>query len=213
MEKTLYIPEILEARLESDQQARSKMVREWGVQGTLTPQKWEPYYTNCQNVSVQFSLGYANTTLYAYFKVNEPEIRAEHKKHNEAICEDSCTELFIQGTDGRYCNFEANPNCALLACMGEARQNRTSLSASFFYELQIFTTKHGTKEWEILMSLPLDQTDLIDPNSNLTGQTLRGNLYKCGDKLQKPHYLAWSDVLTEKPDFHRPEFFGKFVFV
>ncbi|MBO7233161.1 MAG: hypothetical protein J6V16_08435, partial [Bacteroidales bacterium] len=24
----------------------------------------------------------------------------------------------------------------------------------------------------------------------------------------QPHYLSWQPINTEKPDFHRPEFFG-----
>jgi hypothetical protein len=42
------------------------------------------------------------------------------------------------------------------------------------------------------------------------GLTLRGNLYKCADKSKTPHYLSAFPVETEKPDFHRPEFFHEF---
>ena len=38
---------------------------------------------------------------------------------------------------------------------------------------------------------------------------IRANFYKCGDKTAHPHFLSWSPVSTEKPDFHRPEFFGE----
>ena len=31
------------------------------------------------------------------------------------------------------------------------------------------------------------------------------------DKTAHPHYLSWSPIGTEKPDFHRPEFFGELV--
>ena len=39
------------------------------------------------------------------------------------------------------------------------------------------------------------------------GVTLEGNLYKCADKAKTPHYLSAFPINTEKPDFHRPEFF------
>jgi hypothetical protein len=42
------------------------------------------------------------------------------------------------------------------------------------------------------------------------GVTLRGNLYKCADKSKTPHYLSAFPIETEKPDFHRPEFFQEF---
>ena len=38
------------------------------------------------------------------------------------------------------------------------------------------------------------------------------NFYKCGDKQVEPHYLSWNPVLTDNPDFHRPEYFGKVIF-
>lgn len=47
-----------------------------------------------------------------------------------------------------------------------------------------------------------------EPAPNLSGTTWRGNLYKCGDSLEQPHYLSWSAIDTPKPDFHVPEFFG-----
>jgi hypothetical protein len=44
-----------------------------------------------------------------------------------------------------------------------------------------------------------------------TPNTLRANLYKCGDLLRTPHYLSWSPIEAAKPDFHRPEQFGTLI--
>lgn len=38
------------------------------------------------------------------------------------------------------------------------------------------------------------------------------NLFKCGDELSHPHFLSWQPIRTEKPDFHRPEFFAQVRF-
>lgn len=38
------------------------------------------------------------------------------------------------------------------------------------------------------------------------------NFYKCGDKLQTPHFLSWNPINLEKPNFHCPEFFGTLNF-
>ncbi|WP_350005689.1 carbohydrate-binding family 9-like protein, partial [Phocaeicola dorei] len=46
----------------------------------------------------------------------------------------------------------------------------------------------------------------------LDGMVVRANFYKCGDELQKPHFLSWSPIKIEKPDFHRPDFFGLLEF-
>ncbi|MFR4039417.1 MAG: carbohydrate-binding family 9-like protein, partial [Butyricimonas faecalis] len=38
------------------------------------------------------------------------------------------------------------------------------------------------------------------------------NIHKCGNKLPHPHFVTWNPIPTEKPDFHRPEFFGTLIF-
>jgi hypothetical protein len=50
------------------------------------------------------------------------------------------------------------------------------------------------------------------PNLSLKGKTCNANFYKCGDKLAEPHFIAWSNIDTPKPDFHRPDFFGQVFF-
>ena len=43
------------------------------------------------------------------------------------------------------------------------------------------------------------------------GTVIRANFYKCGDKMQYQHYGMWNEYHVEKPDFHRPEYFGEIV--
>jgi hypothetical protein len=43
------------------------------------------------------------------------------------------------------------------------------------------------------------------------GATLCANFYKCGDELSVPHYISWAPIEAEKPNFHRPDCFGKMV--
>ena len=43
-------------------------------------------------------------------------------------------------------------------------------------------------------------------------ESLRANFYKCGDGTSVPHFLSWSHIETETPDFHCPEFFGNMHF-
>ena len=40
-------------------------------------------------------------------------------------------------------------------------------------------------------------------------KTLRANFYKCGDNCDKTHFLSWSPIALEKPNFHCPDFFGE----
>ena len=43
-------------------------------------------------------------------------------------------------------------------------------------------------------------------------EKVRGNFYKCASATSEPHYLSWNPILTDKPDFHRPDFFGDIYF-
>jgi hypothetical protein len=40
-------------------------------------------------------------------------------------------------------------------------------------------------------------------------ESLRANIYKCGDKCDQPHFLSWSPIGLPNPDFHCPEWFGE----
>ncbi len=48
---------------------------------------------------------------------------------------------------------------------------------------------------------------------SLEGKRIPANFYKCGDKLRTPHFLSWNKIEIEKPDFHRPDFFGELHFI
>ena len=55
----------------------------------------------------------------------------------------------------------------------------------------------------------------VSIGSGLLGQCgtlLRGNCYKCGDLTDHPHYLSWSAINSETPNFHRSDDFGLFFF-
>jgi hypothetical protein len=72
--------------------------------------------------------------------------------------------------------------------------------------------KSGEFSWTLTLAIPL--TVFIHHDiKELKGRIFRANFYKCGDKLTVPHYLSWNPVGAEKPDFHRPEYFGLLKFV
>ena len=43
------------------------------------------------------------------------------------------------------------------------------------------------------------------------GGAMAGNFYKCGDETPHPHYLAWSALSSDHPDFHRRQDFGQLL--
>ena len=45
-----------------------------------------------------------------------------------------------------------------------------------------------------------------------SGVVWKANFYKIAENSTNPHYITWSVVENDKPDFHKPEFFGKIIF-
>jgi len=72
-----------------------------------------------------------------------------------------------------------------------------------------FNEMEGMFEWELTIKIPFNLIG-IDP-ANLP-EKLLGNFYKCADGTDSMHFVTWSPVKTEKPDFHCPEFFGELYF-
>ena len=46
----------------------------------------------------------------------------------------------------------------------------------------------------------------------LPGEYWLGNIFRCAGSEANRSYLAWQPTMTEKPNFHVPECFGKFYF-
>lgn len=69
-----------------------------------------------------------------------------------------------------------------------------------------FPERSGFQAWGLLVIIPLSLIGVVEGREP---KTLLGNFYKCADETETPHYLSWSPIHTETPDFHRPEFFGE----
>jgi hypothetical protein len=145
------------------------------------------------------------------FTVEEPLdcFRAEVMEDSGRSWEDSCVEVFLQNptNPAEYFNFEVTSRGFLLAARGTGRENRTLLETTdlsrVVREKQLASVVGDFISWGMKLSIP---ASLFGMNS-FEGVQIRGNLYKCGDKTKTPHYLSAFTIETEKPDFHRPEFF------
>lgn len=76
---------------------------------------------------------------------------------------------------------------------------------------ETFEEKIGECTWEVALLIPY-KVFFKHAITRLDGMSIRANFYKCGDELQKPHFLSWNPIKIEKPDFHRPDFFGLLEF-
>ena len=149
--------------------------------------------------------------LQVEFFVEEPLdcFRAEVMEDAGHSWEDSCVELFLQSpaNPSEYFNFETTSRGFILAAHGPDRENRTLLDSAQLAKIerakQLASVIGDFISWSVSLRIPAS----IFGISSFEGVQLRGNLYKCADKAKTPHYLSAFPIETEKPDFHRPEFF------
>lgn len=184
-------------------------------QGKIDTLNWPelfPYKPECG-----FRIGWCETGLGILYNVKGLDLRAAALEDNGPVWEDSCCEFFVADpADGTYYNFETNCIGTLLAAKRQSRENCTHYSAEVLSKVKRFSTlKHEAidvngKEflWQLGIFVPFG---LIGCKN--APETLQANFYKCGDKTAHVHFLSWSPVKVEKPDFHRPEFFGKLILV
>lgn len=169
---------------------------------------------------VKFKIGRTKHALLIHFYVQEQSVRAVNTEPNQPVYQDSCVEFFVQPvSDGPYMNFEFNAIGTCLSQIGKDRSSREFLPADKIREIitisslgtEPFEERKDISKWDLQVEIPL--TFLFgEKEPDLTGKHIRGNFYKCGDKLSEPHYLSWNAIEVDHPDFHRPEFFGVLEF-
>ena len=172
--------------------------------------------------------------LVVDFRVSGLDLRAQNTEDNGRQWEDSCVELFIEAPDGSsYYNFEINALGKVLACTGASREGRVKRPKEEMEQILRFAQNdsfaqndggsscdpeeakpakdlQGLHSWRVCVAIPFR---LIGMDAEHLPEKIRANFYKCGDKTAHPHFVSWSPVSTEKPDFHRPEFFGELYLV
>jgi len=170
---------------------------------------------------VQFRLAHSDSLLFIKFYVDENHLLARQQEPNSATHTDSCVEFFFDPLgNGNYYNFEFNCIGTTHLAYGPNRRQRNFVSKKEITDqIQIWTTlgkapfeeRTGNFHWEMVVAIP--NTILVyTPNFTFSNKSARANFYKCGDHTSKPHYLSWNEVLTPRPDFHQPEYFGTFIF-
>ena len=144
------------------------------------------------------------------FTVEEPVdcYRAAVQEDNGRSWEDSCVEIFLQNpaNPAEYFNFETTSRGFVLAARGTGRENRQTLPLDAIAKISRTGTAPSIQDdsvfWSMSIEIPADLFGIKKFEA-----PLRGNLYKCADLANTPHYLSAFPIETEKPDFHRPEFF------
>ena len=175
---------------------------------------WADQYPHKPNVT--FKLAYTDDAFLLHYSVQEKELRAVVDADNGRIWEDACVEFFIAPFEHDfYYNFEFNCIGKLLL-HGGAKGDRIPAPEAVLKQIkrwsslgnEPFELKEGENHWELSVIIPFTAFFRHENDRILEQDSLLGNFYKCGDKLPAPHFLSWSPITTEKPNFHTPEFFG-----
>lgn len=167
------------------------------------------------NLSVSCDFCAAEDAVKAVFYITEPSVKAVWSETNQKVYEDSCAELFLSFGNGFYYNFEVSCIGTVLAQYGENRFNREFLKPEIIREIVLFSTlgrkPFGVigKEMSYRLEIKIPKSVFVFDGCRINHESLVGNIYKCADKSPTPHYMSLFDVVSEKPDFHRPEFFKR----
>ena len=178
---------------------------------------WPEQYPYTPKVS--FRIFHTGDLLWLRFDVEERYTAARVTEDNGQVWTDSCVEFFLELDDRGYYNFETT--CPGPVPPGSRRPLPAPAPAAPGVlpwgrptpplPAEPFAEREGDTRWSVTLATPpqaLFRHDLKTWN----GLEARMNLYKCGDNLSHPHSLSWRPIATEKPDFHRPEFFERVKF-
>ena len=168
---------------------------------------------------VNFRIGHTGDAILIAWTANEKNVRGV-ASDNGAVWEDPCVEFFISFNGGdSYYNIECNCRGGMLCGHGAGKTGRVNAPTADLDQVSrhsslgpdAFETRPADGPWHLAMIIPLSLFGDDAPDS-LDGIVASGNFYKCGDALPDPHFLSWSPVKVDSPNFHLPEFFGKIVF-
>lgn len=169
---------------------------------------------------VAFSIAHSDDCIFIKYYVQERSVQALHWQPNGPVYKDSCVEFFLAfGEEAGYYNLEFNCIGACLCGYGSGREKREEIPEQLLdlikYQALLQKDHAGSEDgvsWDLTLMVPL----AVFCHHRLTALRslrCRGNFFKCGDDLPEPHFLSWSPIESEKPDFHQPRFFGDLQFV
>lgn len=166
---------------------------------------------------VSFTIAHNGSNIFLRYTVFEDDINVVYNNINDPVYRDTCVEFFISiGNDASYYNLEFNRLGICLAAYGNTNPGRESIPEEEIKQIrsQAKLQKADSDfiyQWQLTLIIPL--TVFIKHHDiNLNGLACKANFYKCGDDLPKPHFLAWSNIESQNPNFHLPQFFGDVLF-
>ncbi len=176
--------------------------------------------------TTEVKLQYDAGNLYVIFRVQDRFVRAAATQIHGDVWLDSCVEFFFAPNAGHgtsYFNLEIN--CCGVPLMQTHDGPRTGtrfIDIEKCKKIEIASSLQAPIEgeiaeptaWTLEYRLPFEIfADTAEFTNPAPGVTWRANFYKCADESSHPHWITWSPITEEQPDFHRPDYFGELQFV
>lgn len=168
---------------------------------------------------------YDDNNIYVIFYVRDRYVRCITDKINGPVWLDSAVEFFFSPDPElplQYFNLETNcGGTPLLHYNTVPRKESKRLQEDDIKQIEIASTLpkiidpeiSNPVEWTLEYRIPLT---LLEKYAKITrpskGIEWKANFYKIAENNSNPHYITWSKIENEKPDFHKPQFFGRLVF-
>jgi hypothetical protein len=173
----------------------------------------------------QAKMMYSNENLYVIFHVQDRYVRCITKEFFGPVWEDAAVEFFFapdQDHPELYFNLEINCGGTPLMNynlvprkesrkveLNDLKQVEIAHTLPQFIDPEIKEPVTWTLEYRIPLSILQKYSHVSAPGK---GVQWRANFYKIAENNSNHHYITWSFVDNEKPDFHLPRFFGKLIF-
>ncbi|MGI5898930.1 MAG: carbohydrate-binding family 9-like protein [Christensenellales bacterium] len=179
-----------------------------------------PWEDSGYDPKVEGRICYDGAGIHIGFTVWEDQVVINHFNKNDPVSLDSCVEFFVspwpEGSP-HYANFEINAIGTFLAKNRPGPNEmqfieRSETDREFDIRTSLSRENHSDFKgpfWQVSYTVPRSVLERYFPGCELkSGAVWRANFYKCGHGDYLNHKMAWSDIKTEKPQFHSPKFFG-----
>ena len=194
----------------------SGLLEKHGILQTIGSLNWQAFL---YRPDVKFRIAHTGSEIWLKYFVQEKYIRALETRTNGDVYKDSTVEFFISLDGKEYYNFEFSCIGTIHLSHGPGRGNRTRILPEIAEKITIhsslgtepFEEKTGNFTWEMMIRIPIE-CFAFDSLKTFDGLKATANFYKCGDETSEPHFVTWNPILTEKPDYHQPGFFGQLLF-
>lgn len=156
-----------------------------------------------------------NYGLVISMTAREKDPLTRYTENEDPVYKDSGMEAFLNfkpASTKEYFNFEMNSNGALLSGFGVKPNRKRVCQITSSHAL--CEAKIEEASWSVLLRVPMELIcELYQIAPLKKGDHFTCNFYKISEDPSIEHYASYSPIVSEKPNFHLPEFFGDAVIV